>query len=97
MVARISPGDPPAGPTATPEPLNKTEYVRTILKNVAGANGITAADILRISRRDNPRTMGINYPYGQLSKLKASGEVVVLRIDGEDKYVLRQFINAVPN
>jgi len=77
--------------------LNKTEYVRTILKNVAGANGITAADILRISRRDNPRTMGINYPYGQLSKLKASGEVVVLRIDGEDKYVLRQFINAVPN
>jgi hypothetical protein len=91
VVGRISPVNSLAEMVAAPERLNKTEYVRTILKNVAGADGITAADILRISRRENPRIIGMNYPYGQLSKLKASGEVVLVTFDGEERYVLVKF------
>jgi len=71
---------------------NRTEYVRSILK-IAGANGTTAAEILRISRTDNPDIVVPNYPYGQLSKLKASGEVVSVSINREGRYILKDFLD----
>lgn len=96
MVGHISPANTLAEMAAAPGRLNKTEYIRTILNNVAGADGLTAADVLRISRRDNPGIIGVNYPYGQLSKLKASGEVVLVTVDGEERHVLRKFLAATP-
>ena len=83
------------GEYAEEQRQNRTGYVRIILK-IAGARGVTPASILAISRIDNPRIIAPNFPYGQLSKLKTSGEVVVLTVNGEDRYALKEFLENDP-
>jgi hypothetical protein len=62
------------GEAVTEHAGNRTQYVRSMVA-LAGTNGTTAGDILEAAREAYPEIIGPNFPYAQLSKLKATKEV----------------------